>query len=270
MPDRHWHENQVRPGLRHPWLRARVRDGERLIGTFVKSRDPAVAEVIALGGYDFVVADLEHSPLTVLDVEGIVRACDCYDVPVIARLPATGLGQCGQLLDAGVTGIQVSDVTSAAAARAARAAAHYPPLGERGLSLATRAARFGSVPATRHIPSSLAQTVLIGQIESAEGLAALEEIIDSEVFDALFLGPTDLSVALRHAGQADHPDVAAALDAAASTITGRGTPLGIFCADVTQAQRWADRGLTLLVISTDLSMLAAAARATVGQLRTRQ
>jgi 2-keto-3-deoxy-L-rhamnonate aldolase RhmA len=101
-------------------------------------------------------------------------------------------------------------------------------------------------------------------------VAAIAEIIESEVFDALFLGPTDLSVALRHAGQVDHPDIAAALDAAASSITGRGTPLGIFSTDAAQAQRWADRGLTLLVISTDLSMLAAAARATVGQLRTRQ
>lgn len=109
MPDRHRHENLLRGDLRHPRLRARIRDGEPLIGTFVKSRDPAVAEVLALARYDFVVADLEHSTLTVRDVEGIVRACDCYDVPVIVRLPATGLGRCGQLLDAGVTGIQVSD-----------------------------------------------------------------------------------------------------------------------------------------------------------------
>ncbi len=294
MPDRHWRDDLTpddltpddltqggprrddlprggprRGGPRHSWLRSRVKDGERLIGTFIKSRDPAIAEAIAAAGYDFLIADLEHSALSVADVEGIVRACDCHDVPVIARLPLAGLSLCGQALDVGVTGIQVSDVTSAAAAKAVRAAAHYPPLGERSLSLATRAARFGTVTAALHIPESLARTVLIGQIESAEGIAALDEIIDSDVFDALFLGPADLSVALRHAGHADHPDVAAALDEAATAITGSGTPLGIFCADATQAMRWADRGLTLLAIATDLSMLAAAARSTVGQLRTR-
>lgn len=258
-----------RGDLRHPRLRDRVRDGERLIGTFVKSRDPAVAEALAVAGYDFVIADLEHSPLSVADTEGIVRACDCHDVPVIARLPAPSLGLCGRLLDAGVTGIQVSDMTSAASARAVRAAAHYPPLGERSLSLATRAARFGAVPAAIHIAASIAQTVLIGQIESREGMAGLEEIIESDIFDALFLGPTDMSVALRHPGQVDHPNVAAALDVAADTITGSGTPLGIYCASVEQALRWADQGLTLLVISTDLSMLAAAARSALGQLRTR-
>jgi 4-hydroxy-2-oxoheptanedioate aldolase len=267
MPD--WRAGIRRGDLRYPRLRTRVRDGELLAGTFVKSRDPATAEALAVSGYDFIAADLEHSALSVADVEGIVRACDCHDVPVIARLPATGLGLCGPLLDIGVSGIQVSDVSGAAAAKAARNAAHYPPVGERSLSVSTRAARFGVVPAALHVPASLAQTVLIGQIESAEGVAALDEIIESDVFDALFIGPTDLSLALRHAGQLDHPDVAAALDVAIETITGSGTALGIFCANVEQALQWADRGLTLLAIGTDLSTLAAAGRSTLGQLRAR-
>lgn len=267
MPD--WHDTMLRGDLRHPRLRARVRERERLIGTFAKSRDPAAAEALALAQYDFIVADMEHSSLSAGDAEGIVRACDCYDVPVIARIPATGLSLCGQLLDAGVTGIQVSDVSSAADALAARAAVHYPPLGGRGLSLSTRAARFGATRATTHIAASLDQTVLIGQIESTEGVAALGEIIASGVFDALFFGPTDMSVSLRREGQADHPEVLAALDAAATTIIASGMPLGIFCANVEQAHRWAERGLTLLAIGTDLSMLSAAAQATVGQLRMR-
>jgi 4-hydroxy-2-oxoheptanedioate aldolase len=212
---------------------------------------------------------MEHSSLSAADAEGIVRACDCHDVPVIARIPATGLSLCGQLLDAGVTGIQVSDVSSAADAHAARAAAHYPPLGERSLSLSTRAARFGSVRATSHIAASLAQTVLVGQIESAQGVAALDEIIATGVFDALFFGPADMSVSLRQAGQADHPAVLAALDAAADVITGHGLALGIFCATAGQATRWAKRGLTLLAIGSDLSMLTAAAGSVLGQLRTR-
>lgn len=267
MPD--WRENIVRGDMRHPRLRARLRDGERLIGTFVKSGDPAVAEALAIAGYDFIVADMEHSSLSVAAAEGIVRACDCHHVPVIARIPATGLGLCGQLLDAGMTGIQVSDVISAADAKAAQAAVHYPPLGGRSLSLATRAAGFGAVPAASHIAASLAQTVLVGQIESAQGVSALAEIIASGVFDALFFGPSDMSVSLRRPGETDHRDVLAALDAAADIIMGSGTRLGIFCANAEQALRWADRGLTLLGVGTDMSMLGTAARSTLGQLRTR-
>lgn len=264
-----WREGLRRGDLRHPGLRARIRGGERLLGTFVKSRDPLISETLAVAGYDFVVADLEHSALSIGDAEGIVRACDGYDVPVIARIPASGLALCGALLDAGVTGIQVSDVSSAESAAAARAAAHYPPAGARSLSLSTRAARFGAVPAARHVPASLEQTVLIGQIESPSGLAALPEIIKSGVFDALFFGPTDLSAALGHPGQAGHPDVTAALSEAAGVITGSGTPLGIFCATADEARHWGERGMTLLVIGTDLTMLRGAAAATLGELRTR-
>lgn len=264
-----WRESLRRGDLRHPALRGRVRGGELLLGTFVKSGDPLVSEALAVAGYDFVVADLEHSSLSVAEVAGIVRACDGYDVPVIARVPPGRLGLCGALLDSGVTGIQVSDVSSAEVAAAARAAAHYPPRGTRSLSLSTRAARFGAVPAALHVPASLEQTVLVGQIESPDGLAALPEIIKSGVFDALFFGPTDLSAALGHPGQPGHPDVVAALDEATAVITGSGTPLGTFCATADEARQWAGRGLTLLAISTDLTMLRGAASSVLGQLRTR-
>jgi 2-keto-3-deoxy-L-rhamnonate aldolase RhmA len=265
-----WQENLRRGDLRHSGLRARIRGRELLIGTFVKSRDPLTTESLAVAGYDFIVVDLEHSSLSAGDVEGIVRACDACDVPVIARIPSSGLSLCGQLLDIGVTGLQVSDVSSADIALAVRAAAHYPPAGERSLSLSTRAARFGTVPASAHIPASLAQTVLVGQIESREGLAALSSILATGVFDALFFGPADLSVALREPGRGVvHPDVASLLGEATATITGSGTPLGIFCANADEALRWAGQGLTYLVVSTDLGMLRGAAQSVLGQLRTR-
>jgi len=247
-------------------LRARLAGGERLIGTFVKSRDPATTEALAVAGYDFVVADMEHSPLAVADVEGIARACSARDVAVLARVPPSRLGLCGALLDAGVTGIQVSDVSSAALAAGVAAAAWYPPRGERSLSLSTRAARFGTLPAAEHIARSDDQTVLVGQIESAAGVGSLASIIASGVFDALFLGATDLSVALGHPGDVRHPVVAAALADAAAAITGSGTPLGIFCGSAQDAAAWSQHGASMLAISSDLSMLASAAAATVRQL----
>jgi 2-keto-3-deoxy-L-rhamnonate aldolase RhmA len=123
------------------------------------------------------------------------------------------------------------------------------------------------VPAAEHVGSSLARTVLIGQIESAAGLAALPEILESGVFDGLFFGPTDMAVALGHPGNPGHPDVGAALATATDRILGHGTRLGIFCATADEARRWSERGLTLLAISTDLGMLRGAAVSALGQLR---
>ncbi len=250
-----------------PGLRARLASGHRLIGTFVKSRDPSAAEALAVAGLDFVIADLEHSPLCVADVEGIVRACAARGAAVLARVPPSGLGLCGALLDAGVTGIQVSDVSGLAAATTAQAAVRYPPHGSRSLSLATRAGRFGLTRAEDHIAASSEAVVLVGQIESAAGLAALRPVIGSGIFDALFLGATDLSVSLGHPGEAGHPAVAAALTAAADLIRGSGTPLGVFCGTAAQAAAWAASGATLLAVSSDLAMLAAAGAATARALR---
>lgn len=238
-----------------------------LTGTFVKSRDPSVAEALAVAGYDFVIADLEHSSLAVADVEGIARACSACGVPVLARVAPSALGLAGALLDAGVTGIQVSDVTSDSVAGAARAAARYPPAGARSLSLSTRAGRFGLSAAAAHIAASESRTVLVGQIESAAGIGALTAIIAAGVFDALFLGATDLSVALGHPGETGHPAVARALAEAAAAITGSGTALGVFCGDAAAAVSWAARGASLLAVSSDLTMLATAAAATLRQLR---
>jgi 2-keto-3-deoxy-L-rhamnonate aldolase RhmA len=224
-------------------------------------------EALAAGGFDFVIADLEHAPLSVADVEGIARACGAWDLPVLARIPPTALGLAGMLLDVGVTGIQVSDVTSAELALAIGSAGRYPPLGERSLSTSTRAGRFGAVPVDEHIDVSNERTVLVGQIESVGGMAALPEIIATGALDALFIGTTDLSASLGHPAQIAHPAVAKALADVAAQILDSGTALGIFCGSTTAAVTWAGRGASLLAIGSDLTTLTSAAAATVREFR---
>jgi 4-hydroxy-2-oxoheptanedioate aldolase len=203
----------------------------------------------------------------VQDVEAITRAGAAWNLPVLARLPPAQLGLIGALLDAGVAGIQVSDVTSAELARQAEAAAHYPPRGQRSLSLATRAGSFGVTSAAGHIATSNWETVLIGQVESADGLAALPDIIEVGAFNALFIGPADLSLSLGHPGDLGHPTVADALAKTAATIAGSGTPFGIACPTAAAAAEWAARGATLLAISSDVGWLASAATTATRALR---
>lgn len=127
--------------------RAALEQGEPLLGTFVKSADPAVTEILALAGFDVLVADLEHSSLATADVAAIARAAERSEVAVLARIPAHGLAQAGRLLETGAIGVQVTDVLDAATLTELWRATRFPPDGRRSLALTQRDAGFGRIGA---------------------------------------------------------------------------------------------------------------------------
>jgi 2-dehydro-3-deoxyglucarate aldolase/4-hydroxy-2-oxoheptanedioate aldolase len=236
-------------------LRERLHAGERLLGTFVKSPDPSVAELLGDSGLDFLLADYEHSSLSVGEVESIARA---VTVPVVVRLSSDSIADAGRLLDSGASGLQVADVHAVATAADACARARYPPAGRRGLAFSHRAARFGREPRAAHLARSAAELLVICQIESSEGIAALPELLVAGLeVDAWFLGPTDLSASLRLGGNTGHAAVQDALTSAADAILGAGARLGIYASDARAARAWADRGATFIAVGSDYTLLAA-------------
>jgi 4-hydroxy-2-oxoheptanedioate aldolase len=249
-------------------LRSRLHSGDEILGTFIKSSDPAVAELLAGSGFDFLVADLEHSGLSLRDVEGIARAADVRSVPVLARISAAEISTAGRLLDAGVVGIQVTDVTSTATLNATRQATTFAPGGHRSLSLAHRAARFGQISVEQYLREAQERLVTVCQIESRAGVAALPELLDAlDAADLWFLGPFDLSNDLGHPGNQDHPDVQALLDQSIGQIRQSGARVGIYARDGDDAARWLERGAQMIVLGSDVSLLQAAARDAIRTMR---
>ena len=139
----------------------------------------------------------------------------------------------------------------------ARASAIRRPVGAASLS---RTARPGSV-ASHAPPTSRAARpsfVVICQIESSEGIAALPELLVAGLeVDAWFLGPTDLSASLGLGGNTEHAAVQDALTRAAEAILGAGARLGIYASDERAARAWADRGATFIAVGSDYTLLAA-------------
>jgi 4-hydroxy-2-oxoheptanedioate aldolase len=249
-------------------LRAAIAVGDPLLGTFVKSADPLITEILAGAGFDCLVADLEHSSLTVRDLETIVRAADVSRTPVIARLPAERLPDAGRAIEAGIAAIQVSNVSTPEDLHAARAAVTLAPGGHLGLSLSHRAAAFGAPAAGDYVERLTGGLPFIAQIESRTGIAALPDLLAlPDGPDAWFLGPMDLSADLGHPGRPAHPEVRAALHAAAGTIVAAGRALGVFAADDEDARDWRDRGARLVILGSDLAMIAGQARAVTERWR---
>lgn len=238
---------------------------DELFGTFVKSPDANIVEVLIRAGYDFLVADLDHATLTLPEVATIVRTADLEAIPVIVRVTPGSLDLVGRILDVGAAGIQVTDVGSAEIGGAGRAAVEYPPWGSRGLAFSHRAASFGFESSEAYVQRSRRSVALIAQIESRDGVDALPDLVLSDDFDAFFLGPADLAGSLGHPGDADHASVRKALEDAAEMILAHGRVLGVFARDAADASAWRRRGATLIATGSDLTLIARAAREDVGR-----
>jgi 2-keto-3-deoxy-L-rhamnonate aldolase RhmA len=244
-------------------LRDRLRGGEPLLGTFVKSADPAVVDAVAGAGFDVLVADVEHAPLDLRDLATIARC----GVPTLARIGAHALPDVGRMLEAGVAGIQLAGVVDAAGVDALRRAVRFQPEGTRGCATSHRAARFGRV-AARDWVAAAEDVVTVAQVESTAAIETLPWMLrETPGPDAWFIGPVDLSCDLGHPGDLEHPDVRAAIVTAADTILAAGATLGIFAANERDAAAWRARGATYVLAGSDLTLLAQRADALVGAWR---
>lgn len=238
---------------------------KRLIGTFAAIPHPVAIEVVAAAGLDFICIDAEHSQIGRELIENLIRAADVHRVPAMVRVPGHAPESIAGVLDAGAEGVLVPRVSTADHARAAVAATRYPPVGERGVGPG-RAAGYGY-----HIPDYLKSAneslVLAIQIETAEGLANVEEIVAVEGIDVIFIGPGDLSVSINALG----PKGAAKLEAAILTITqaaiNAGKTVGIFRPSADDMAKWSQAGISFYLLASDTMFLGASLAAGVAAAR---
>jgi 4-hydroxy-2-oxoheptanedioate aldolase len=174
-------------------LRARALAGDRLLGVLVRMPSEELVEMAAVAGYDFVLVDCEHGPADVVPLRQHIAAARIYGVPVIVRTGSHDSQLILRALDQGAEGILAPHLDSVADAETLVAASHYPPLGVRGFAAYGRAGRFGEVTAAAHRESFLANTLVLGMIESPAGVAAAADIAAVNGLDGIMLGPADLA-----------------------------------------------------------------------------
>ena len=224
--------------------KAKLKAGGTIVGTYVRHPDPGLAEILSYLGYDFLMFDGEHAPIAERECENLARVCELTGASSIARVPSNQPWMIGRHLDTGIQGSQVPMVNTAAEAEAAARAAKYAPLGTRGLAGA-RAANYGqllpfSYPA--HVAKCNAETMVIVQIETPAAIDNLPEIVQVPDIDVIFIGPTDLSLALGHPGDFQHPDVQAAFDRIVAAVATSDKALGALAATTEASLEWRAKG----------------------------
>ena len=234
-------------------LKNRLRKGEKLVGMFITSTDPCLTEVAAVTGYDFVVIDTEHGPLSPTEAMHHIRAAEAKGISPVCRATNAENTTILRLLDVGAHGIQVPQVNDVETARRVVAAAKYYPAGIRGMAL-PRALDYGMGDLMDSFRQANDETVVIVHCETKESLDVIEEIAAIDEVDVVFLGPFDLSQSLGIPGQTGHPLIQEAVKKVLGACREHNKAAGIFAADGDQAKKRLEEGFQFVTINLDMTL----------------
>lgn len=228
--------------------RLRTRIHERpLIGTTIAIPSPVVVEALGSTAFDLICIDAEHTPLSVEGLEGMLRAADLAPQPALVRVPEVG-SYIARSLDMGAAGIVVPRVETAAQAAEAVERARYVPEGRRGVGPG-RATGYGATLAD-HVARANDEILVAIQVETKDGVDAVEAILAVPGVDAVVIGPFDLAISLGvDPGSPRHTEAIRAVFAAAAA---RGIATGAFVFDVGEVAGYLDAGADLILYGADL------------------
>ncbi|WP_339863316.1 HpcH/HpaI aldolase family protein [Paremcibacter congregatus] len=238
-------------------LKQRIRSGQPTCGLFIKIPAPQIIELMAAADFDFLVLDAEHAPFGVDRLDSCLLAARAVEIPVLVRVPDHHPSHIQNALDLGAAGVIIPHITSAQDADAAVSAATYRQ-GRRGFAASHRAARYGALDTDAYREASDNSTIIIGQMEDAAAVDAIDQIAAIPGLDALFIGCADLAVSygfdLSDTSRLEHP---------VRTICEAGRTqqktLGIFLPDLGQVADWHAKGISLYFIASDQTLLTRAA-----------
>ena len=240
-------------------FRKDLKAGKKLIGLWSSLTSPITAEVAGLAGYDWILIDSEHSPNDVGTMLHQLMALKDSSAAPMGRPPWNDAVMIKRLLDLGFVNILVPFVETAEQAAHAVAAMRYPPAGIRGVSMAQRQNKYGTVPDFFKIAND--NICVLVQIESRLGVENIDAICAVEGVDGIFIGPSDLAAAYGHLGNPGHADVQAAMKHVYERALAAKRPVGTLAPQEADARRYLEWGATWVAVGVDLGVFKAATQA---------
>jgi 2-keto-3-deoxy-L-rhamnonate aldolase RhmA len=223
-------------------------------------------EICATAGFDWLLIDAEHGPNDLRSVLAQLQAIAPYESHPVVR-PVEGSGaHIKQLLDIGAHNLLIPMVETAVQAADLVRATRYPPAGTRGVGAAlTRSSRWLAVDNYDNEIDN--EICLLLQIESDKGLDNLDEILEVDGYDGIFIGPADLAASLGHIGNTRHDTVQTAIRVAIKKIKRADKAVGILSTEADMIESYRESGANFIAIGVDTLLLAGSVRALAGQYR---
>jgi 4-hydroxy-2-oxoheptanedioate aldolase len=236
--------------------------GEVLIGPFAVSGSPGVVETLGYAGFDFVIIDTEHAPISPYgsELENLIRTAWSADIAPLVRTTWCDRGQILKAMDMGASGVIIPHVNTREDAETAVSAAHYAPIGRRSAAPPTLGSKRGFIDWATYHQMGLTDTLVLPLIEELEGVRNVEEIAAVPHLGGIFFGPFDLAVAKGIAGDAFEPDVSEERERVYAAAKANGLPIADLAWNVPSAVSKIQAGAQLIALGTDVTLLADSCR----------
>ena len=212
-------------------FRDKLNNNDFVYGPFIKTSDPMFVEAVGLAGFDYVILDMEHGPVTIENQQNNIRAAEARNTVPIIRLKDRGENTIGKALDI----------------------AKFYPYGMRGVCRFVRAADYSNCDRYEFFESSK-DVLIILQLEGIKAIENLDEILDVEGVDILFIGPYDLSQSLGIPGQVNNPIVVNAMKDIVERAKSKGKVVGTFVDTPQDLKMWKEIGVQYLSYSVDVGI----------------
>ncbi len=233
-------------------------DSAPKFGAWCAFTDSFLTELVATQGFDYLCVDQQHGFNANSDLVSQIQAVTAAGTTPFVRVQRNDAGQIGKVLDAGAHGVIIPLVNNADEARQAVEACRYPPKGQRSFGPTRARIALGTSE-----PRELDRVLCIVMVETKEALEEVEKIAAVDGLDGIYIGPSDLSLALGFS-PAEGPETQeykAAVDRIVSACRAEGIAVGIHCAEGETAARYAKAGFDLVTVLSDWSTLLAGVRA---------
>ena len=242
----------------------KFRRGEPSLGIISHLLSAPAIEVLAYTGMDYVLIDLEHSPIGAEHAAQLVGVAQGAGLAPLVRVDGIERSPILKMLDAGAAGLVVPQLETVEQARELVGYAKFPPLGNRGYC-PTRDGGWGSGSCYErgmdgYMAEANASTLLIPQCETAGCLEHIEEIAAVEGVDGIFIGPFDLSIALGIPGQFGDPLLTEGIERVRRACAAAGKLCIMYAGSGEAAKRYFDQGFPSVAAGLDIEVLKLAVR----------
>lgn len=251
--------------MRENRLRTIWKTGAAAINGWLAIPNSFSAEVMAHQGWDALTVDLQHGLVDYEAMTTMLQAISTTATIPVVRVPWLEPGVLMKALDAGAYGVICPMINTREDAQKLVAWTHYAPRGTRSFG-PVRAVLYGGADYAQHANDTI---VTFAMIETAQALDNLDDILSVEGLDAIYVGPSDLSVSLGCAPAMDDlsPKAAEAVDHILARAKAHGVVAGIHNVGPAAALERAAKGFQFVTVSSDARLIAAGAQQIVGAMR---